>query len=225
MIRDFEKPGRSLAISCQAMAATSHPASTLTAVEVMKAGGNAMDAAVAACAVQCVVEAGSTGIGGDCFALFSMKGAKPIAYNGSGRTPAAATLQWYRKQGIKTIDRQTPHAVTVTGAVEAWARLLHDHGRLTLAEVLAPAIAMARQGYPVTQRVAFDINHQIALLQADDEARRTFLVAGKAPAVGHIQTQPKLAETLELIGYDGARGFYSGKSAPRWWICSEARAD
>src|ERR1700689_950046 len=104
-MRDFEKPGRSLAISRTAMAATSHPASTMTAVEIMKAGGNAMDAAVAACAVQSVVEAGSTGIGGDCFALLSMRRSpEPIAYNGSGRTPAAAKLKWYQEQNIKMID-------------------------------------------------------------------------------------------------------------------------
>src|SRR6201999_4617450 len=92
MTRNFEKPGRSLVYGTGGMAATSHPASTLTAVEIMKAGGNAMDAAVAACAVQSVVEAGSTGIGGDCFALYSRNGSDDIlAYNGSGRAPAAAT--------------------------------------------------------------------------------------------------------------------------------------
>jgi gamma-glutamyltranspeptidase / glutathione hydrolase len=213
-MRDFEKPGRSLAISRTAMAATSHPASTMTAVEIMKSGGNAMDAAVAACAVQCVVEAGSTGIGGDCFTLFSMKGSpEPIAYNGSGRTPFAANRKWYQQQNMKTIDRQSPHAVTVPGAIEAWARLLNDYGRLTFAEVLSPAISMAREGYPVTQRVAFDIGNQARLLEADDEARRTFLVAGKAPVVGDIQKQPKLADTLELIGREGPSAFYSGDIA------------
>ncbi len=134
MTRDFEKPGRSLAFGTNAMAATSHPASTLTAIEIMKAGGNAMDAAVAACAVQAVVEAGSTGIGGDCFALFSKVGSNgPIAYNGSGRTPAAAELAWYLQKGIRTIDRQTPHAVTVPGAVEAWGHA----GQRSRASVIA----------------------------------------------------------------------------------------
>jgi gamma-glutamyltranspeptidase/glutathione hydrolase len=214
MMRNFEKPGRSLVIGRTAMAATSHPASTLTAVEIMKSGGNAMDAAIAACAVQCVVEAGSTGIGGDCFALFSMKGAPvPTAYNGSGRTPSAANLKWYQERNIKTIDRQSPHAVTVPGAVEAWARLSNDHGKLPLSEVLGPAVAMARDGYPITQRVAFDIGNQIPLLEADDTAKQTFLVAGKAPAVGDIQKQPKLAATLELIGREGSRAFYEGDVA------------
>jgi gamma-glutamyltranspeptidase / glutathione hydrolase len=212
MIRNFEKPGRSLAYGTSGMAATSHPASTLTAVEIMKAGGNAMDAAVAACAVQSVVEAGSTGIGGDCFALFSPAGSsRPLAYNGSGRTPAAAELAWYQQQGIRTIDRQTPHAVTVPGAVEAWATLIKDHGRLSLRDILAPAVEMARKGYVLTPRVAFDLGNQVALLSADPGSRDTFLVDGKAPAAGAIQKQERLADTLELIGREGPRAFYEGE--------------
>ena len=195
-----------MAVGRHGMAATSHPASTLTAIEIMKAGGNAMDAAVAACAVQSVVEAGSTGIGGDCFALISPKGAgKPLAYNGSGRTPSAAHLDWYVKQGIATIDRQSPHAVTIPGAVEAWARLIADHGRMSLREILAPAVAMARDGYPLTERVAYDIASQLPLLSADEASRKTFLVDGRPPQPGDIQKQPGLADTLQqLRGMDSA---------------------
>jgi gamma-glutamyltranspeptidase/glutathione hydrolase len=93
-MRNFELPGRSLAVARKGMAATSHVAATLAAVDALRDGGNAIDAAVTACAVQCVVEAGSTGIGGDCFALLSRRGsADAIAYNGSGRTPMAATSE------------------------------------------------------------------------------------------------------------------------------------
>ena len=211
MTRDFEKPGRSLAFGQHAMAATSHVASTQTAVDIMKAGGNAMDAAVAACAVQCVVEAGSTGVGGDCFALFWPKGSKkPLAYNGSGRSPAAAELSWYLKNGIRTIERQTPHAVTVPGAIEAWATLIRDHGRMPLQEIFAPAVAMARGGYLLTERVAFDLANQLELLNADEESRKTFLVGGDAPKAGDLQKQTKLADTLELVGREGPRAFYEG---------------
>jgi gamma-glutamyltranspeptidase/glutathione hydrolase len=113
------------------MAATSHTTATLAAVDILRSGGNAMDAAVAACAVQNAVEAGSTGIGGDCFALLSRGGSENvIAYNGSGRTPSAASADWYERQGITVIERNSPHAVTVPGAVEAWARLIADHGRM-----------------------------------------------------------------------------------------------
>ncbi|MEH2529036.1 gamma-glutamyltranspeptidase/glutathione hydrolase [Bradyrhizobium sp. AZCC 1588] len=211
-MRNFEIPGRSLAYGRGGMAATSHPVSTLTAIEIMKAGGNAMDAAIAACAVQSVVEAGSTGIGGDCFALFARAGdARPIAYNGSGRTPAAAEAAWYVRQGIRSIDRQSPHAVTVSGAVEAWATLARDHGRLPLFEILAPAVEIARRGYVLTPRVAFDLANQVALLEADIGCRETFLVSGDAPKAGSVQRQERLADTLELIGREGARAFYEGE--------------
>ncbi len=213
-MRDFETPGRSLAVGRKGMAATSHPTSTLTAIEILKAGGNAMDAAVAACAVQCVVEAGSTGIGGDCFVLYSRGGsAHIIGYNGSGRAPAAATCEWYQGEGITTIERQSPHAVTIPGAIEAWARLNRDHGRMPLAELLAPAIDLARNGYPVTPRVAYDIGKQRNLLKADPSARRIFLVEDEAPVVGALQFQRELADTLVAVGREGPDAFYRGEVA------------
>lgn len=212
-MRNFENPGRSLAVGRAGMAATSHPAATLTAVEVLKAGGAAIDAAVAACAVQSVVEAGSTGIGGDCFALLAPAGGEVIAYNGSGRAPVAMTLERMRALGITAIDRRSPHAVTVPGAVDAWARLVADHGRMTLRELLAPAIALARDGYAITPRVAYDLGNQRDLLDQDPTARATFLVDGAAPAMGGVQRQPLLADTLEAIGHDGPDAFYKGAVA------------
>lgn len=213
-MRDFELPGRSLAISRNAMAATSHPAATLAALDILRAGGNAMDAAVAACAVQCVVEAGSTGIGGDCFMLYSQGGSTDIlAYNGSGRTPAAATLDWYAKAGITTLERHSPHAVTVPGAVEAWARLVKDHGKLPLSEIFQPAIALAREGYAITPRVAYDLAAQHDTLIRDANAAATFLVEGQPPKAGSVQYQPGLAATLEAIGREGPEVFYRGEIA------------
>lgn len=213
-MRNFELPGRSLAVGRHGMAATSHPAATLTAVEILKAGGTAVDAAVAACAVQGVVEAGSTGVGGDCFALMAPGGTDQIvAYNGSGRTPTAATLAALAEAGVTTLERSSPHTVTVPGAVEAWTRLVADHGRMTMAEVLAPAIALAREGYAITPRVAADIAHQRDLLRADPAARRLFLADGEAPQVGAVQHQPELATTLEAIGREGRDGFYRGSVA------------
>ncbi len=213
-MRDFENPGRSLAVGRKGMAATSHPASTLVAVEILKAGGTAMDAAVAACAVQCVVEAGSTGVGGDCFALYSREGTDDIiAFNGSGRAPAAATVEWYQEQGITSIARQSPHAVTVPGAVAAWAQLIKDHGRMSLKELLAPAVALARGGYAITPRVAFDIGKQRDLIKGDPSARRMFLVNDEAPKIGTIQYQRELADTMEAIGREGPDAFYRGSIA------------
>jgi gamma-glutamyltranspeptidase/glutathione hydrolase len=124
-------------MSRRGMAATSHPQATLTAVDILRQGGNALDAAIAACAVQCVVEPGSTGIGGDCYVLMSPDGSdRLVAYDGSGRAPAAASAQHYRDLELTEIPRQSPHAVTVPGAVEAWGRLSADHGELDFAELL-----------------------------------------------------------------------------------------
>ena len=118
-MRDLEFPGRSPVHAPQGMACTSHPLSSQVAIDVLKSGGNAVDAAVAACAVQCVVEPGSTGIGGDCFCLYAPKGgADLIAFNGSGRSPAAADAQWYADEGITELPQNSPHAVTVPSEVE-----------------------------------------------------------------------------------------------------------
>lgn len=214
MTRNFEYPGRSPAFARHGMVATSHPSSTLTAVEVLKAGGNAMDAAIAAVAVQSVVEAGSTGIGGDCFAMISLEGSTDIkAYNGSGRTPEALTRELLVESGVKTIERSSPHAVTVPGAVDAWARLTADYGRLSLAELLVPAIELARQGYVLTPRVASDLAGQEALLAADPASEGTFLIDGKAGPAGTVQRQPLLADALEAIGRAGSDAFYRGDLA------------
>lgn len=207
--RNFEQPGRSTVMSCKAMAATSHPLSTQTALKILRQGGNAMDAAIAACAVQCVVEPQSTGIGGDCFVLYAPEGRSDvIAYNGSGHTPAAAHNEWYQEQGITQIERTSPHAVTVPGAVAAWWQLHQDHGALDWAEILVPAIAYACDGYPITARVAYDWQKEIGLLAQNGAAAQALLVNGQAPQAGSLHRQPKLGETLQIIAEQGRDGFY-----------------
>ncbi|MDR6954047.1 gamma-glutamyltranspeptidase/glutathione hydrolase [Ancylobacter sp. 3268] len=212
-MRDFEKPGRSRVVAREAMAATSHPSATLAAIRMLEAGGNALDAAIAACAVQCVVEPGSTGIGGDCFALLAGEDGRVHAYNGSGRTPAALTAAHLRAQGLAQIPRQSPHAVTVPGAVDAWTRLHADHGRLPFADLLSPAIHLAGQGYAVAERVHYDWGREAALLAGDANAARVFLPGGRPPAVGEVHRQPELAATLEILGREGRDGFYRGAVA------------
>lgn len=140
------------------MVATSHPSATLAAVRILEAGGNAMDAAIAACAVQCVVEPGSTGIGGDCFALYSERGSSDIAaYNGAGWAPAAISAEALAEGGTrKQIERQSPHAITVPGAVDAWTALRDRFGKLPcrtssrLPSALRKTATSCRRGSPRT---------------------------------------------------------------------------
>jgi len=139
--RPLDTAGRSPVHGLNGMASTSHVLATQTAVEVLKAGGNALDASIAACAMQCVVEPESTGIGGDCFALFSPGGSDQlIAYNGSGRAPKAATPEAFQKLGIDSIERGSAHSVVIPGAVDAWCQLHSDHGKMPFNELLQPAI-------------------------------------------------------------------------------------
>ena len=145
-MRSFHFPGRSPVYGRRAMCATSHPAGSLTAIEILKAGGNAVDAAIATAAVLAVVECPMTGIGGDCFAMVAKPGKKLIALNAAGRAPKAATAAWYAKKGIKRIETTSVHAVTVPGAVDGWCRLLEDHGSMPLDRLLAPAIELAGRG-------------------------------------------------------------------------------
>ena len=213
-MRNLELPGRSPVMSMNGMAATSHPLATVTAVNVLRDGGTAMDAAVAACAVQCVVEPQSTGIGGDCFVMMSPGGSdEPIAFNGSGPAPAGATVDWFRRQGVTELARDTVHAVSIPGAIDAWSRLLRDHGRKDLGELLQPAIAFARDGYPIGQRVSADWTREAGVLRKDPTARRIFLPEDRALRPGEVHRQPELARTLSIVAEEGPDGFYKGPVA------------
>ena len=213
-MRDFQQPGRSMVHGTRGMAATSHPLATATAVEILRAGGNAVDAAVAACAAQGVVEPQSTGIGGDCFALYAPGGrVPPVAINGSGRAPAGLSVDWFRAQGIETIGFESAHAVTVPGAVGTWEWLLEQHGTMGLDQVLQPAIRYAEEGFVVHSRVAHDWAQNVDKLQACANARAIYLPGGRAPQVGALHRLPALADTLRLIAKEGSTAFYRGRIA------------
>jgi len=213
-LRDLELPGRSPVHATEGMVATSHPLATQAALRVLQDGGNAMDAAVAAVAVQCVVEPQSTGIGGDCFVLYAPGGSdRVIGFNGSGRAPAAARAEWFAERGIAAIEQTSPHAVTVPGAVDAWDRLLRDHGTRDLGSLLRPAIRYARHGYPVHSRVFYDWALSVELLNRDATAKRIYLPGGHPPRIGSLHRQPELAATLERIAERGRAGFYEGPVA------------
>jgi len=208
-MRDFNIPGRSAMVAANGMAATSAPRATLTALDVLRAGGNAVDAAIAAVAMQCVVEPQSTGIGGDCFVMYSQGGALPVALNGSGRAPRRARLEWFLDRGMKEIEVPTPHAVTIPGAVDAWCTLNREYGTRPLAELLEPAAKAAEDGYHVTPRVAWDW-HRLQGKLRDPVTAKLFLPGGRPPAVGDKMTNPPLATTLRRIGKEGREGFYEG---------------
>jgi gamma-glutamyltranspeptidase / glutathione hydrolase len=195
-----------------AVAASSSAASE-AALEVLRHGGNAVDAAVTASAVLCVTEPHMTGIGGDCFVLLSKPGQAPIGLNGAGTSALEATPAWLAGQGLGAIDPHSVHAVTVPGAIDAWDRLLTAHGTKTLGETLEPAIAIAERGYPTQPRVALDWSEHVELLQADAGGRRHYLLGGRAPAEGETMHYPALAQTLRVIAREGRDAFYEGDVA------------
>ena len=212
-MRDFQLPGRSAAIAGSAMAATSHPAATLTALDVLRSGGNAADAAVAAGAVQCVVEPQMTGIGGDCWVLHAPAAGGVDALNGSGWAPAAVSADKLRTDGLKEMPDGGAHSVTVPGAVRAWQALLDKRGTKGLDELLQPAIRFARDGFRVQPKVAFDWQRAVPRLERSEAGRAIYLPGGAAPKIGDSMRLERLAATLETIAGRGADAFYEGPLA------------
>jgi gamma-glutamyltranspeptidase/glutathione hydrolase len=211
-MRDFHQSGRSPVYSVNGMAATSMPIASLTAIEILRAGGNAVDAAIAACAVLAVVEPQSTGLGGDCFCLYAPAGGgEVIAVNGSGRSAAAASLEAIRAAGPTPPDDVSPHSVTIPGAVSGWQLLQEAYGTKDFDELLVPAIRCAEEGFPVHSRVAWDWStHEDKLRRA---GTKLFLPNGRAPREGDRFVQTALAGTLRAIAKRGADAFYTGPVA------------
>ena len=210
-MRAFDHPGRSTAYGTSGMAATSCPLATLAAVDVLRAGGNAADAAVVASAVLCVVEPAMTGIGGDCFALVGAPDGKVRGLNASGRASMKANADWLTASGLTSIAPRSIHAVTVPGAIDGWDQLLKAYGTMDLKEALQPAIRLAEDGVPVTPRVAFDWPEDEPYLSADEGGRLHYLKDGRSPREGEIMAYPALAKTLRLIATEGRNAFYAGE--------------
>jgi len=208
--RDFMAPGRSLAVGDRGMAATSHPAVTLAAVDMLRSGGNAVDAAIAAIALQGVVDPHMTGIGGDCFAIYAPASGQPVAINGSGRASAKAELGWFREQGMLSIPDDSPHAVTVPGAVDAWCRLAADYGSKGLDEILAPAIRAAENGFVIPPRSALDWARYGERIAKHKTGVPVYLPGGVAPDIGGKLNHPALGATLRRIAREGRSAFYEG---------------
>ncbi|WP_136645676.1 gamma-glutamyltransferase family protein [Tabrizicola sp. YIM 78059] len=211
-MRDLHRPGRSAVYASNGMAATSHPIAAQVAVEMLKSGGNAVDAAIAGALVLGIAEPQMTGIGGDCFVLLKPPGSEEIiGLNGSGRAPQGLNAAELRARGLTAIPTHGIEAVTLPGAIDAFCRLNADYGLKSLAETLAPAIRYAEEGIPVAPRVAFDWAEDIACLKG--AARDFYTLGGKAPQVGQIFRAPGQAEVLRRIARQGRAGFYEGEVA------------
>ena len=211
-MRDLHRPGRSAVYARNGLCATSHPIAAQVAIEMLKSGGNAVDAAIAGALVLGIAEPQMTGIGGDCFVLVKPPGTEEvIALNGSGRAPRGLSAADLRARGLKAIPIQGIEAVTLPGAIDAFCRLNADYGLKSLDETLAPAIRYAEEGVPVAPRVAFDWADDLPCLKG--AARDFYSFGGKAPMVGQVFRAPGQAEVLRRIASDGRAGFYAGEVA------------
>jgi gamma-glutamyltranspeptidase/glutathione hydrolase len=206
---------RSVVMGRRGMVATSQPLAAQAGLRILLAGGSAADAAVAAAAALNVVEPMSTGIGGDVFALVYHANTREVsALNGSGRAPRALSPQVFAERGLDRVPADGMLPVTVPGTVDAWSALLERHGAMSLAQVLAPAIEYAEQGFPVSEIIAASWWRAEPRLQAHPDAARTYLVDGRrAPRPGEIFRQPNLARTLRQIAEGGRDAFYRGPIA------------
>lgn len=205
---------RSVVMARNGVIATSQPLATAAGLRVLQSGGNAIDAAVTAAAVLAVVEPTMNGAGGDLFAIvYDAKTKKIHGLNASGRAPAAATVDEFKKRGVQRIPLRGELSVSVPGVVDGWSELLAKHGTRTMAQALEPAIKYARDGYAVSEIIADQWKSVESMLAGDPKAAAVFLPGGKAPAPGDVFRNPALAASLELIAKGGRDAFYKGAIA------------
>ncbi len=205
---------RSEVIAPHAMAATSQPLATQIALDVMKGGGSAVDAAIAANAALGLMEPTGNGIGGDLFAIvWDPKTQKLYGYNGSGRSPKSLTLAEFQRRGLKDIPATGPLPVSVPGAVDGWFALHDRFGRKPMADNLAPAIRYAREGHPVAEVIAYYWDRSVPKLSQYPGFKEQFTINGHAPRKGEMWKNPNLASTLQKIADGGRDAFYKGEIA------------
>ena len=205
---------RSEVIAPEAMAATSHPLATQVALDTMRKGGNAIDAAIAANAALGLMEPTGNGIGGDLFAIvWDAKSQQLYGLNASGRSPKSLTLEWFREQGHESIPSHGPLPVSVPGTVDGWFELHGRFGKLAMKDVLAPAVAYARNGHPVHKTIQHYWDRSVERLSEYPGFAEQMTIDGRAPQVGELWKNPNLANTLERIGNEGRDVFYKGDIA------------
>ena len=205
---------RSEVIAPQGMVATSQPLATQIGVDILQRGGTALDAAIAANAALGLMEPTGNGIGGDLFAIvWDAKTQKLYGYNGSGRSPRSLTLEWFGEHGYTDIPPTGPLPVSVPGCVDAWFALHGKFGRLPMKELLAPTVRYAREGFPLSELIAYYWQRSVPRLSKYPGFKEQFTRDGVAPQKGERWKNPNLADTLEAIGKGGRDVFYKGRIA------------
>lgn len=205
---------RSEVLARNGIVATSQPLAAEAGLSILRQGGNAIDAAVAAAAVLNVVEPGSAGLGGDTLAIVWLaKERKLVALNAIGHAPAAATLDAYHAKGMTKMPLHGIYSATVPGALDGWDALLKRAGTMGFKEVLEPAIRIADEGFPVTERIRNDWIYGAKVMANDPESQRVYMPGGKIPDVYQIFRNPDLANTFRLIQKGGRDAFYKGPVA------------
>ncbi|MDH5501162.1 MAG: gamma-glutamyltransferase family protein, partial [Gammaproteobacteria bacterium] len=207
---------RSEIIAPHAMAATSQPLATQVALDILKAGGSAVDAAIAANAMLGLMEPTGSGIGGDLFAIvWDAESRELLGLNASGRAPQAMTLDYFQQRGLDTIPPYGPLPVSVPGAVDGWFELHKRFGRLAMKDILAPAIAYANDGFPVSEVIAHYFQSNKKRIGQYPGFAETYMPNGDVPKKGEMFRNPRLAATYELIADKGRDEFYKGSIARR----------
>ncbi len=206
---------RSEVIARNGMAATSHPLATQIALDILKQGGTAVDAAIAANAALGLMEPTGCGIGGDLFAIvWDSRTKKLYGLNASGRSPRSLTLEWFKENGYERIPSYGPLPVTVPGCVDGWFELHEKFGKLPMTDILAPAIRYAEEGFPVTELIAYYLNRSVPrFAERFPNVRETWTIDGKVPRKGDVFRNPKLAQTYRRIATEGRDVFYKGEIA------------
>lgn len=206
---------RSEVIARNGMAATSQPLATQVALDILKQGGNAIDAAIAANAMLGLVEPMMDGMGGDLFAIvWDAKTQKLYGLNASGRSPYALNLDYFKAKGLKAVPSDGPLSVSVPGCVDGWFELHRKFGKLPMTTLLKPAIEYAREGFPVSEQIAFDWEfYSRTYRKQSANFREVFTINGQPPTKGEIFRNPYLANTLEKIAKGGREEFYKGSIA------------
>ena len=205
---------RSEVIAQNGMAATSQPLATQVAIDILKDGGNAIDAAIAANAALGLMEPTGCGIGGDLFAIvWDAKTQQLYGLNASGRSPKSLTLDYFKEKGYEKIPALGPLPVSVPGCVDGWFELHNKFGSMDMENILQPAIEYARKGFPVSELIAYYLERNARVLQQFPNFKETFMPGGSTPKKGEIFKNPDLASTLEKIAQKGRDEFYKGSIA------------